>query len=451
MAHQFIIYSLPNSILMLCVHLDTPHETFTYLEKCYGQIPRPDIVNEAAQQCHVPSEQYLTEESAPSTCNNGSGNSPSDEGNSPESPIDCAKTTAGCTKPKTEVVDAQQVEDNLLEVEDRATDSHLKRLTRANKASAQTLSSMSMELQLPVYTPRYNEAHIPYWIFQPPERENEKNNTPLTKADDLEPCPKEPDKAENTGGGGDDAVSKELVDLCRAEKSMLADSGSQQGEQEAKQPKCSPAPPAASPNGMMDVLIPLTDQHQCGRIKVKAESISNTQMQQNAYCTQVALMWPFLALLACSNQSLDPVGGLQTMNLVQPLFTPMKWLKYPTGGYKMMKRGYNEIRHVRQVETRGGMYRTACILMQLLLFLSDPSKQLQNIGNTYWWEGVPTRSMQNDVKQQGNIPMAIQRPHSSSTRQDIEHRAKWPNNLPMPFKPTRYDLSHLPGTLRDPR
>ncbi|KAI6095159.1 hypothetical protein F5141DRAFT_1222416 [Pisolithus sp. B1] len=537
MAHQFIIYGLPNSILMLY------------------------IVNEAAQQCHVPSEQYATEESAPSTCNsnNGSGNSPSDEGNSPESPIDCAETIAGCTKPKTEVVDAWQVEDNLLEVEDRATDSqqseecasaleapdkgsqcasdkvaesgdlpemsskaldpvdsiagqatgysikcipqtrleysqraqtnsktilnipdppgmcaepsipHAECSTLQNKASAQMHSSTSTELELPVYAPRYNEAHIPYSIFQPPEHENEKNNTPLTKADgqhldayakrpsaipaaprppqplsasakriafiaggpqhsadvelktvklgirattanmadmrgnlpDSEPCPKEPDKAENTGGGGDDAVRKEFVDLCRAEKSMLADSGSQQGEQEAKQLKHSPAPPAASPNGMMDVLIPLMDRRQRGRIKAKAESISNAQMQQNTYCTQAALMQPFLALLALSNRSLDPVGGLQTMNicynevrharqtetrrctyqivrilmwLVQPLFVPMKRLKYPAGGYKMAKRGYNEIRHAQQVETRGGTYRTACILMQLLLFLSDPSK-----------------------------------------------------------------------------
>ncbi|KAI6127469.1 hypothetical protein EDD16DRAFT_1553153 [Pisolithus croceorrhizus] len=114
-----------DSILMFIMHLETPHETFAYLEKCYGRIPRADIVNEAAQQCHVPSEQYATEESAPSTCNsnNGSGNSPSDEGNSPESPIDCAETIAGHMKPKTEVVDAWQVEDNLLEVEDRATDS----------------------------------------------------------------------------------------------------------------------------------------------------------------------------------------------------------------------------------------------------------------------------------------------------------------------------------------
>ncbi|KAI6096464.1 hypothetical protein F5141DRAFT_1067713 [Pisolithus sp. B1] len=40
-----------------------------------------------------------------------------------QSPIDCAKTTAGHAKPKTEVVDAWQLEDNLPEVEDRAADS----------------------------------------------------------------------------------------------------------------------------------------------------------------------------------------------------------------------------------------------------------------------------------------------------------------------------------------
>ncbi|KAI6100946.1 hypothetical protein EV401DRAFT_2215090 [Pisolithus croceorrhizus] len=57
MAHYLIISGIPDSILMLIMHLETPHETFAYLENRYGRIPRPEIqmvVDEAVQQHDMP-------------------------------------------------------------------------------------------------------------------------------------------------------------------------------------------------------------------------------------------------------------------------------------------------------------------------------------------------------------------------------------------------------------
>ncbi|KAI6137104.1 hypothetical protein F5141DRAFT_1209422 [Pisolithus sp. B1] len=128
MAHQYIIYSLPDSILMLCMHLDTPCEMFTYLENRYGQILRPEIqktVDEAAQQHDMPSEQYMTGESAQSTCNsdNEPENSPGGHEDPVDSPNDCAETESGFLTPKTKVTDVQHVEPHLLVVEVGVMDS----------------------------------------------------------------------------------------------------------------------------------------------------------------------------------------------------------------------------------------------------------------------------------------------------------------------------------------
>ncbi|KAI6161594.1 hypothetical protein EDD17DRAFT_1587104 [Pisolithus thermaeus] len=128
MAHQFIIYGLPDSILILCMHLDTPREAFAYLEYRYGQIPRPEIqktVDEAVQQHDMPSEQYMTGESAQSTCDsdNGPENLPGGHEDPADSPNDCAETKSGFLTPKTKVTDAQHVEPHLLVVEVGAMDS----------------------------------------------------------------------------------------------------------------------------------------------------------------------------------------------------------------------------------------------------------------------------------------------------------------------------------------
>ncbi|KIK21162.1 hypothetical protein PISMIDRAFT_12428 [Pisolithus microcarpus 441] len=128
MAHQYIIFGLPDSILMLCMHLDTPHETFVYLENRYSQIPRLEIqktVDEAVQQHDLSSKQDVTVESAQGTCDsdNEPESSPDGSDDSLDSPSDCTKTQTGHMKPKPEVADVQQLEDHLLVVEAGAVDS----------------------------------------------------------------------------------------------------------------------------------------------------------------------------------------------------------------------------------------------------------------------------------------------------------------------------------------
>ncbi|KAI6142537.1 hypothetical protein EDD17DRAFT_1902214 [Pisolithus thermaeus] len=121
MAHQFIIYGLPDSILMLCMHLDTPREAFAYLECRYGPIPRPEsikVADEAMPQCDMQSEQYATEEGAQGTYNSDNEPIYSPEGeDSLDIPNDCAETKSRYLTPETEVVDTRHVEPYLLEVE----------------------------------------------------------------------------------------------------------------------------------------------------------------------------------------------------------------------------------------------------------------------------------------------------------------------------------------------
>ncbi|KAI6098934.1 hypothetical protein EDD17DRAFT_1043823 [Pisolithus thermaeus] len=120
MAHYLIISGIPDSILMLIMHLETPHETFAYLENHYGRIPRPEtrkVVDEAIQQHDMPYEQCEAENG-----NNEPVNSHGREDDSLDIPSDSAETTDGHTKPEVEVVDARQAGDDLQVVVDRATD-----------------------------------------------------------------------------------------------------------------------------------------------------------------------------------------------------------------------------------------------------------------------------------------------------------------------------------------
>ncbi|KAI6094319.1 hypothetical protein EDD16DRAFT_1733837 [Pisolithus croceorrhizus] len=120
MAHYLIISGIPDSILMLIMHLETPHETFAYLENRYGRIPRPEtckVVDKAIQQHDMPYEQCEAENG-----NNEPVNSRGREDDSLDIPSDSAETTDGHMKPEVEVVDARQAGDDLQVVVDRATD-----------------------------------------------------------------------------------------------------------------------------------------------------------------------------------------------------------------------------------------------------------------------------------------------------------------------------------------
>ncbi|KAI6023271.1 hypothetical protein EDC04DRAFT_3143545 [Pisolithus marmoratus] len=122
MVHHIIISGIPDSILMLVMHLETPHETFAYLENRYGQIPRPEsqkVVDEATQEHDMPSKQYVIEESTQSAGNSNDkpGKSPSDAGSSPMSSSDCAEIPTGHQEPKMEIIDVRHVESNILKNE----------------------------------------------------------------------------------------------------------------------------------------------------------------------------------------------------------------------------------------------------------------------------------------------------------------------------------------------
>ncbi|KIK10789.1 hypothetical protein PISMIDRAFT_20102 [Pisolithus microcarpus 441] len=353
MAHYLIISGIPDSILMLVMHLETPHETFAYLENRYGSIPRPETWLAAMQQSDLSSERDATGESSQEArdSNNEPENLPGGQEDFPNFPSDCAETTDGHAEPETEVMDARQVEGNLLKVADRAMDlerpDELVDAPREEKAPDledksldggdsdpgywEALSNNGYELiDLPIEDTRclsmddetVTNVPVPPGIYaelpildvecstlqyQPPARNHSATSTSFILPV-LELTPKEPDKAE-TGGGCNDAVSKDPVGSQGVEKTMLADSRGQHGEHEAKRPRHSPAPPAPSPNGILDMPTPFTDLRRRGRLKTKAENVSNACSRRNAYRARAALMRP-----------------------PPPLFTPSKRLGYLMGG-----------------------------------------------------------------------------------------------------------------------
>ncbi|KAI6099639.1 hypothetical protein F5141DRAFT_1218988 [Pisolithus sp. B1] len=283
-------------------------------------------------------------------------------------------------------------------------------------------------------------------------------------------------KEDASGRGHDDASTSGYADSHGVEESPLTDGGGQYSEYEAKRPRHSPAPPAPSPNGIMDMPTPFTNLRRCGRFERMAENISSMHTRQHAYHARVAFVRPLTPLLAPSKRLIQPAGWLWMMDtgynevrrarrvetrghtyriacilmqLVQDLFVRMKRLRWLAGRSWMMKVHYNEIRDTRKIKMRGHMHRIASILMWLLQILSNPLKRLRSIVNTYWLEGVPTGSMWDDAKWPRNVPMAKWLPCSSGTRQDNEYRAERPNDSPAPSKPTRYDLTHPPGTFRN--
>ncbi|KAI6126295.1 hypothetical protein EDD16DRAFT_1702623 [Pisolithus croceorrhizus] len=68
-----------------------------------------------------------------------------------------------------------------------------------------------------------------------------------------------PGREDNSSGGHDDVTSSGCGNSHGVEQSMLAFSGAQCSEREAKRLRRSPAPPAPSLNGIMDMPTPFTD------------------------------------------------------------------------------------------------------------------------------------------------------------------------------------------------
>ncbi|KAI5983586.1 hypothetical protein EDD15DRAFT_2522104 [Pisolithus albus] len=115
-----------------------------------------------------------------------------------------------------------------------------------------------------------------------------------------------------------------------------------------------PRTPEPPPNAPTHTPMTIRDPRRRGRLKTRAENVSNTHTRRNACRARVVFVRPLLPLLAPSNRSLDPTGGLLTTNT-----------------------GCREVRHARRDETRGGAYRTARVLTRLFLPFSTPSKRLR--------------------------------------------------------------------------
>ncbi|KAI5985943.1 hypothetical protein EDD15DRAFT_2373581 [Pisolithus albus] len=205
-----------------------------------------------------------------------------------------------------------------------------------------------------------------------------------------------------------------------------------------------PTPLEPPPIGLERAPNTFVDPRRRGRMKTKAENVSNMRTRRNTCRARAVLMRPLTLPLAPSKPSTYPAGGLWTTNtgcrkvryakrvetrgdmyqtacilmqLVLPFSTPSKRLRYPTGGLRMVNVRCNDVRSARQVKTRGDMHQTAGIPMRLLQLLPNPSKRFWNIANTYWRQGVPPRSIQDDAKRSTNRRRAKRLPRSSSTGQ----------------------------------
>ncbi|KAI5989911.1 hypothetical protein EDD15DRAFT_2519908 [Pisolithus albus] len=231
-----------------------------------------------------------------------------------------------------------------------------------------------------------------------------------------------------------------------------------------------PTPLEPPPIGLKHTPTPFSDPPRRGRLKTRAENVSNMRARRNACHARVVFVRPLLPLLAPSNRSLDPTRGLLTTNigcrevrharrvetrgntyraarilmqLPLPLSTPLKWSGDPAGGSWMISVRCNDVRRARKVETRGDTHQTAGIPMPLLQLLPNPSKRLWNISNTYWRQGVPPRSIRDDAKWPTNRRRAKRLPHSSGTGQRTAHRKSTPEMEVATMRRVKHDQTSL--------
>ncbi|KAI6045901.1 hypothetical protein EDC04DRAFT_3086655 [Pisolithus marmoratus] len=351
----------------------TPHKTFAYLKNCYGSIPRPEslkVVDETVQQHDLPSEHV--------------------EENPPDIPSDSAETAEGCAKPKAEVIDAQQVEDD---IEDRAADLEwpaecTSTLKTPDKDVGNAVGQAGVQLQMPiednqflliddktiVNTPDppdvlieclmpWNNSVVMGNTLEDPSGESERSlqlqeterpqpdrdhapegchsqptckNPPVriqemgvhgraeaSEGDSanlnsttikveirsssmetaqappysphLERHTKEPDR-EQASSSHSDAGSREFIDSHGVRKAMLADRGCQHAACQTKRPNSLPAPPEPPLNSIHSISRTVRVTHHRGRLKPRAENISNMCMRQDGHCAKVVPMRPLCPL-----------------------------------------------------------------------------------------------------------------------------------------------------------
>ncbi|KAI6128032.1 hypothetical protein EV401DRAFT_1932481, partial [Pisolithus croceorrhizus] len=123
-----------------------------------------------------------------------------------------------------------------------------------------------------------------------------------------------PSKGDNGGKRHGDATRSGYANSHGVKESLLTDEGSQHSERKAKQADGSPAPPGPCPSSTGHLPRLYEPTHRRGRVKSKAENVSNTHMRQNAYHVQAATERPLRLFFAPSNRPLDSVRGLWTVN-----------------------------------------------------------------------------------------------------------------------------------------
>ncbi|KAI6168513.1 hypothetical protein EDD17DRAFT_626882 [Pisolithus thermaeus] len=119
---------IPDTIFGCMLHLKSPHEKWSYLEDCFGRIPRPDswlAAEQAMQQRDTPSEQEIARGTGQEARDSNSKlkTLPGSQNEPVDSPSDCTKTEAGRAKPEPKVIDAQHLTPYLQGVEVEAIDS----------------------------------------------------------------------------------------------------------------------------------------------------------------------------------------------------------------------------------------------------------------------------------------------------------------------------------------
>ncbi|KAI6094291.1 hypothetical protein EDD17DRAFT_1770075 [Pisolithus thermaeus] len=106
----------------------------------------------------------------------------------------------------------------------------------------------------------------------------------------LERHPKEPDKGD-IGSGYNNAVSRDIVNLCSIEKAPLNDRERQHSECEMKKLDDLPASHKPPPNTLTHAPTTFMDPRHHGRIRTSAERVSGTHTSQITYLTHVVPLW----------------------------------------------------------------------------------------------------------------------------------------------------------------
>ncbi|KAI5994703.1 hypothetical protein EDD15DRAFT_2195852 [Pisolithus albus] len=443
----------------------------------------------AMQQNDLLPEESAAGETAQSTCDSHDepDTLPGEEGGSSDSSNDCTEIETGYLTPEPEVVDARQVEDNLPEVEvGDAGGMRLDECTNALEAPDEgcqyasdkveesrdlpELSSKALEPEENRHTrtssetttnvpdPPGTHAKFPTLQIESSMLQIEPEVTGSTLGDPSEESEgssqlretERPDPHRDRMSGGKfrifegrftwDAPPNEVWGMGVHKHARVGMGDSRDVEpittklwisplsaKTAGMRNAIPTPPEPPPIGLKHAPSAFMDPRHRGRIKTKAENVSNAPTRRSACRAQAVLVRPLTPLLAPSKPSTYPAGGLWTMNigyeevrcakrdetrvgtylvaripmrLLRLFSLPSKRLRYPTGGLRMVSVRCNEVSIAREVQTRGYPYldkhRQACVT--LLPFLA-PRKRLKppwGVLRPYRRQGVPpehTRSV----------------------------------------------------------